>query len=266
MAMDLDDVLALGARLSQLPDRNAYLHAARNEIAQLVPGDDVLWIHAADSAGRGCVVLHGEPWQLDSDFSRRLSHYWSVHPHTQSYTRNVQDRTPRRMSDIVAPRQWREMEEFRALRDGMQFCQLSIIPPAPWRYRGWVICRGQHDFNDSDVDIATGIAPVMATLGPLYERLEAWRPLAESRTNTPGITARELIVLDLLADGLTASAIGRQLRISYRTVEKHLEHIYRKLGCKDRLIAVTLARELGILLPSVNRSDRRVLVDPMGAL
>ena len=27
---------------------------------------------------------------------------------------------------------------------------------------------------------------------------------------------------------------------------KHLEHVYRKLGCKDRLVAVALARELGL--------------------
>lgn len=256
MAMDFDDVLALGSRLSQLPDRNTYLLAVRNEISTLIPGDNVLWIHAADTTGGRCVVMHGDPWQPDPDFSLRMAHYWARHPHTQSYTRNVSDRTPRRMSDIVAPRRWRQMEEFRALQDGMQFFQLSIIPPAPWRYRGWLIARSQHDFADTHVDIATGIAPVLAALGPLYERLESWRPTTESPANMPGITARELLVLDLVADGMTETAIGRRLGISYRTVEKHLEHIYRKLGCRDRLIAVSMARELGLLRPFGSRHDR----------
>ena len=61
------------------------------------------------------------------------------------------------------------------------------------------------------------------------------------------LTARELAVLGVLADGLPAGAIGRRLGISQRTVDKHLEHIYRKLDCNDRLVAVTVARQLGVL-------------------
>ena len=39
------------------------------------------------------------------------------------------------------------------------------------------------------------------------------------------LTGRELTGLSLLADGLTAVAIGRRLVISPRTVHKHLEHV-----------------------------------------
>ena len=61
------------------------------------------------------------------------------------------------------------------------------------------------------------------------------------------LTARELSVLGLLADGLTAAAIGRRLGVRDRTAHKHLEHIYAKLGVRDRLSAVLRAREAGIL-------------------
>jgi DNA-binding NarL/FixJ family response regulator len=61
------------------------------------------------------------------------------------------------------------------------------------------------------------------------------------------LTPRELTVLELLADGLVAEAIGRRLSISTRTVNKHLEHVYRKLGTSDRLTSVLRARSLGIL-------------------
>jgi len=61
-----------------------------------------------------------------------------------------------------------------------------------------------------------------------------------------GLTPRETRVLELLAAGLKATAIGHVCRISPRTVRKHLENIYAKSDCHDRLIAVRRAAELGL--------------------
>jgi DNA-binding CsgD family transcriptional regulator len=61
------------------------------------------------------------------------------------------------------------------------------------------------------------------------------------------LTPREVAVLGLLVDGLTAAAIGRRLGIAERTVQKHLEHVYGKLGVADRLTAVLRAQHLGLL-------------------
>ncbi len=61
------------------------------------------------------------------------------------------------------------------------------------------------------------------------------------------LTPRELSVLGLLVEGLTAGAIGRRLAIGERTVQKHLEHAYTKLGVGDRLSAVLRAQHLGLL-------------------
>jgi DNA-binding NarL/FixJ family response regulator len=52
----------------------------------------------------------------------------------------------------------------------------------------------------------------------------------ESAAAAAGLTAREGEVLSALARGATASQIARDLAISTRTVHKHLEHVYRKLG------------------------------------
>ncbi len=57
-----------------------------------------------------------------------------------------------------------------------------------------------------------------------------------------GLTARELEVLELLAQGLLATSIASRLSLSPRTVHKHLGNIYDKLGVHDRLVAVSLAR------------------------
>jgi DNA-binding CsgD family transcriptional regulator len=56
-------------------------------------------------------------------------------------------------------------------------------------------------------------------------------------------------VLDLTGNGLIAAAIARQLGISPRTVNKHIENIYRKLGTHDRTSAVLRGQDLGIMHP-----------------
>ena len=61
------------------------------------------------------------------------------------------------------------------------------------------------------------------------------------------LTSRERAVLDLMADGLIAAAIARQLGISPRTVSKHIESIYRKLGTHDRTSAVLRGQAMGYL-------------------
>jgi DNA-binding NarL/FixJ family response regulator len=51
------------------------------------------------------------------------------------------------------------------------------------------------------------------------------------------LSARERQVLALVAEGRTDRAIGHQLGVSVRTVHKHLEHAYAKLGVNDRTSA-----------------------------
>jgi DNA-binding NarL/FixJ family response regulator len=50
-----------------------------------------------------------------------------------------------------------------------------------------------------------------------------------------------------MADGLIAVAIARRLSISPRTVNKHIEHIYQKLGTHDRTTTALRAAALGFL-------------------
>ena len=61
------------------------------------------------------------------------------------------------------------------------------------------------------------------------------------------LTRREAEILALVAQGLTARAVARRCGISERTVQKHLQHAYRRLGCQDRLSAVLLAQDCGLL-------------------
>ena len=65
------------------------------------------------------------------------------------------------------------------------------------------------------------------------------RPIA--RTVVAGLTRRELEILRLLACGLDHIDIARDLVITAKTVEKHIEHILLKLGVHSRAQAIALA-------------------------
>jgi DNA-binding CsgD family transcriptional regulator len=58
-----------------------------------------------------------------------------------------------------------------------------------------------------------------------------------------GLSARELEVLRLVADGLANKAIAAQLHLSVRTVESHVRHVLAKAGLRNRTQLATWARE-----------------------
>jgi DNA-binding CsgD family transcriptional regulator len=71
-------------------------------------------------------------------------------------------------------------------------------------------------------------------------------PRAATRENPAGLTARELEVLALVAEGLRNADIAARLFLSDRTVGHHVSAILRKLGVRSRAQAATEAARLGI--------------------
>jgi len=61
------------------------------------------------------------------------------------------------------------------------------------------------------------------------------------------LSARELEVLELVADGQTNKRIAEELSLSALTVKSHLARISRKLGTGDRSHLVAIAMRAGIL-------------------
>lgn len=60
------------------------------------------------------------------------------------------------------------------------------------------------------------------------------------------LTARELEILRLILLGYTNKAIAVEIFISEKTVEFHLDNIYRKIGVRTRLMAGVWALQQGL--------------------
>jgi DNA-binding CsgD family transcriptional regulator len=75
----------------------------------------------------------------------------------------------------------------------------------------------------------------------LDEHIDALSPM---RLRRFGLSGREAEVLRLVDEGASNQSIADRLRISVRTVKKHLERVYEKLGVDSRTAALACARRL----------------------
>jgi DNA-binding CsgD family transcriptional regulator len=119
--------------------------------------------------------------------------------------------------------------------------QWGEVPDSPAQRLGRLI-RSRSDFLLEDQ-----LEALEALTFPLTSPRLA---LAHARVSAAAeirLTAREHDVLDLLCLPLTAAAIARRLGLSPRTVTKHQERLYRKLGTSDRLGTVLHAQRLGLI-------------------
>jgi DNA-binding CsgD family transcriptional regulator len=123
--------------------------------------------------------------------------------------------------------------------------------------QAYVVSRPDDDYGPADADLANVVRPAVAALVRQHRVLQAVPEGQYERVRGARLTDRECAVLTLLGAGLTAQAIARRLHTSPRTVHKHLEHLYRKLGVRDRLMAVQRARDAGLLATPVDGRGRR---------
>ena len=126
---------------------------------------------------------------------------------------------------------------FEALRAGAGGFMLKDAPPGQLAEAVRTVAAGE-----------ALLAPALTRR--LIERYVS-RPPADAvrRERFAELSDRELEVLRLLTRGLSNLEIGQQLFLSEATVKTHVTRVLGKLGVRDRVQAVVLAYESGLVQP-----------------
>jgi DNA-binding CsgD family transcriptional regulator len=173
-----------------------------------------------------------------------FNRHFAANPLVLEHGRNPAAAT-RRISDLVPQRNFRSSplfdEYYRAV--GINYVMALPIHVDGKELVSFVFNRHDSDFTDRDRACADTIRP---HLGDIYRMTRALDD-ARAAWGVPGpspaaageaLTPREQEVMRWLAGGKTDRDIGDILGISPRTVHKHLQRIYEKLGVETRTAAV----------------------------
>jgi len=164
--------------------------------------------------------------------------YAASHPLARAY-QHTREPVPLRLSDVTSA------QTAPPAFGGMSRALTIPLAITPHHVCAIALMRDRLDFSARDLRLACQLQPVLSGIYALRDRLAHQPPaLTSAKTDVP-LTARELAILNLMADGLIAAAIARRLGISRGTVSKHIDHLYRKLGTHDRTSAVLRGQALG---------------------
>ena len=98
-----------------------------------------------------------------------------------------------------------------------------------------------------------------ALLSPAVTKRVIKQFVRTPRSTTPKeydeLTTREREVFRLVATGLSNAEIGQELFISETTVKTHVTRVLQKLNLRDRVQAVVLAHQTGLLEPELRRTE-----------
>ena len=92
--------------------------------------------------------------------------------------------------------------------------------------------------------ISDTLTRVLESVGREIGAFFAMRPCPSDNS---GLSARELEVLELVAEGLSAAEIAARLVLSPETIRSHIRNLHAKLGVGDRVSAVVKAMRVGLI-------------------
>ena len=152
-----------------------------------------------------------------------------------------------RFSDVTSQAKLHATELYREIYRplGVEYQVAFTLPSSPERLLAIALSRTDSDFTDQERDLlnlarphliqgyrnAVAHSTLMRTRR--FSSEQAGEALLEHIQGT-GLTQREAQVLRLICLGRSDRAAALELGLSHRTVQKHLERIYRKLGVHGR--------------------------------
>jgi DNA-binding CsgD family transcriptional regulator len=258
-------VLRLVADVCGLLDISEFRHGLLDALNHALPSKRVSLNEIGPTPDTVVTIVRPE---FAPEYHERFAQHAHENPLLQRYLR-TRDGRAYRFSDVISPAELYRLALYRELYEplGLEHQLAFTLPAAPDRVLAVAISRGKRDYSDRERDVADQARPFLIQAyrnAIAYELLRSESP-AESggalvhALLVAGLTSREAEVVRGVALGRSNHHIAEELGgISRRTVGKHLEHSYRKLGVTDRSSAAARAWELASSAPrtTLSRSNR----------
>ena len=228
---------ALGALHAIGADASAnFAHRGVGALSRLI-GSDLTTLSVCDLDSNHRSVVSDAPGAISPRHLQVFDRYFDAHPLVRAHGRKPGVGT-RRISDLVPADVFQETpvynDYYRAI--GIHHAMAMPIYVDQRLLVSFVFNRSGSGFGDRELELAEALRPHLANL----YRLGGNSP----RMPVASLTARERQVLEWVAAGKTNRDIAAILGAKPRTIEKHLERIYEKLGVETRTAAAARARLL----------------------
>jgi DNA-binding CsgD family transcriptional regulator len=205
-------------------------------LARLI-GSDLTTLSVCDLDTNHRSVVSDAPGAISPRHLHVFDRYFDAHPLVRAHGRKPGVGT-RRISDLVPAEAFHGTplynEYYRAI--GIRHAMAMPINNDQRLLVSFVFNRAGSGFGERELELAEMLRPHLACLYRLSGNVQKLAGTA--------LTAREREILEWVAAGKTNRDIAAIVGASPRTIEKHLERTYQKLGVETRTAAAARARLL----------------------
>jgi DNA-binding CsgD family transcriptional regulator len=151
--------------------------------------------------------------------------------------RRTGDLSPRMMSDLLRPREWRALDLYNLYFAPFEYELKFGIPSRAGYTKMFLFHSSRRDFAERD-------RLVLGLLRPHLQRIDETYAGQARISSRLRLTRREREILGWVELGKTNPEIAQILWIAPGTVKKHLDNVYEKLDVRTRTAAVMRLRGL----------------------
>ena len=237
--------LNLLERVVSAPDQRQLAEASLAAFREIAPGDHFSAILFDLKTHKVADYYLDQSWLAANDgFWQAAQHQLTAHPLAQRFLAQQQSMTLVR-SRVVPDPLWKktwlynEVERPLGVEDLASVCQITAPNQAVI-----ITCGRSRRFSDRDLAPIQSFQRILSSLVPFRcgtPKQSCPPPGACRWGKVPGplakLTAREREILHWVREGKRDPEIGIILDLSPRTVQHHLENVYRKLGVETRTAA-----------------------------
>jgi DNA-binding CsgD family transcriptional regulator len=218
-------------------------------LRRLVPSDWASLNEVGRSPRDVVFVSIPQPSPAMGEKFARMGHQ---NPLIERYVR-TQDGRAYRFSDVATPQELAALPLYREVyaKIGADHQIAFVVTTEPDTFVGLALSRADRDYTDAERALLDRVRPfIIQAYRNAVSHSRLLRGLATrdqprdgiaTVLKAAGLTAREAEVVSRLAVGHSVGSLAGELTISVRTVNKHLQNSYRKLGVSTKAHAVGAA-------------------------